>query len=70
MAKQINLVPSKTYKTMKNLERAIAHIPNEDEDSGKWCRYLVCTTEDGRYYPVFIGVDFFYLVHQGFCVAS
>ena len=69
MARQINLIPSKTYKTLANMERAIAHVPEVDHNNDLF-RYIVCQTDEGRYYPIFIGRNSIDLSHAGFCVAS
>lgn len=63
MAKLIKLTPSKTYATIKNLEKAVSKFNDN-------YRYLILTNEDGRFYPVFIGFDCFDVVHSGFCVAA
>ena len=72
MARQIKLTPSKTYKTRANLERGISRgIPGADDR----LRYLVCATDDGRLYPVFLVNDSnAHIVCQlpflGFCIAN
>ena len=73
MAREINLIPSKTYKTKANMEKAIAGIPdlyNEHRADVARVRYLTCQTSEGRFYPVFIGQNIIHLAHSGFCVAS
>lgn len=71
MARQLtNLQPGKTYKTVANLEKAVKDIPDVVE--GEPVRYMVCWTEEGRCYPVFIGMSAVQagLFHKGFiCVA-
>lgn len=69
MARQIRITPCKTYKTLANMERAIAAVPEVDQNNELF-RYLVCQTAEGRYYPVFIGRNAFDLVHSGFCVVG
>jgi len=49
MAKQVKLEAGKTYATLANLERAVNKVVGLDD-----ARYLVLTTEEGRFYPVFL----------------
>lgn len=63
-----NLIPSKTYKTKENVYKAVEKCPGFED--GRQLRFLIMTTEDGRFYPVFIGHDAIGLVHFGFCVAA
>jgi hypothetical protein len=57
---------TRTYKTRANAERratrALCRYPEG--------RYVIGSTADGRYFPVFIGRETFDLVHDGYCVAS
>ena len=69
MARPINLTPTKTYKTMTTMLRAIAHVPEVDKNNELF-RYMVCQTAEGRYYPVFIGRNSMDLCHAGFCVVG
>jgi len=71
MARQIaKVIPEKTYKTMANLERAIDFIPDHVDNEA--VRYIVCTTPEGRFYPIFIGQGAvnLHLFHKGFICAS
>lgn len=53
MAKLITLTPSKTYATAANAIKAVEKVfPSADDDV---LRYIIQRTEDGRYFPVFIG---------------
>lgn len=72
MAREINVEPSKTYKTKENMEKAIKGIPDffKQFNNNEIVRYITCQTEDGRFYPVFVGVHLVHLTHQGFCVIS
>lgn len=49
MAKQVKLEADKTYATLANLERAVEKVASLAD-----ARYLVLTTEEGRFYPVFL----------------
>lgn len=60
MAREITFQPTKTYKTLTTMNRAIESVPGNH-------RYLVLQTTEGRYYPVFIGEKSYHLVHSGFC---
>lgn len=63
MATQItfNTEYCKTYKTVANLEKAVADFDG---------RYLVMQNDEGRYYAVFIGEDMSYVVWHGHCVTN
>lgn len=50
MAHEIPLIPSKTYKTRANAVKAAEKFQAD-------VRFMVVCTEEGRYYPVFIGHD-------------
>lgn len=41
--------PEKTYKTRANLAKALEKFPFLDD-----AEYITCTTEDGRFFPVFL----------------
>jgi hypothetical protein len=47
---QFKITPSKTYATKANVEKAVAK-------SARCCdlRYFITCSDDGRFYPVFIG---------------
>ena len=75
--REIKLTPSKTYKTKANMEKAIKKAmdnihcqPHENMNF----KYLTQTTEDGRYYPIFIsngnGDGSIFMMHEGFCLVA
>lgn len=75
--REISFTPDKTYKTKANMEKAIEKAmdnihcqPHETMDF----RYITQTTEDGRYYPIFIsngnGDGSFFMMHEGFCLVA
>lgn len=50
MARHVQLTSQRTYATETNAHKAANEAyPGEDQ------RYIICRTEAGRYYPVFIG---------------
>jgi hypothetical protein len=54
MAKRIILAPTKTYATAANAVKAVEKVfPSADDDV---LRYIIQRTDDGRYFPVFIGM--------------
>lgn len=61
MAKQIKIDTNyvKTYATIANLEKAVAKFD---------ARYLVCLTEEGRYYATFIGSENAHVAWSGHAV--
>jgi hypothetical protein len=60
--KDINKTYKKRETAVKRAEAIIAHRPDS--------RYVIGSTKDGRYFPIFIGQESFDLVHAGFCVAA
>lgn len=53
MARLITLEANKTYATAENAARAVEKkFPSASNDN---IRYFLQRTEDGRYFPVFIG---------------
>lgn len=69
MARQIRITPTKTYKTLATMEKAVSNVPEVDQNNERF-RYLVCQTAEGRYYPVFVGRSSLDLVHSDFCVVG
>lgn len=73
MSKQIELTPTKTYATAENAHKAVAKkFPAEIErkELGP-LRYIVMTHTDGRFFPVFIGVNaMHYGVHFHFNILA
>ena len=74
IARQIKLAPSKTYKTLADMEKAITKLlslyPGNTE-----VRYVLQRTDDNRVYPIFIasgtnGALAISFVHEGFCVCN
>ena len=56
--------PERTYKTYENADRRArqALLPN--------ARYIIAATNEGRYFPVFIGQGSLHLLHSGYAVAN
>jgi hypothetical protein len=54
MAKLIILEPNKTYATAANAVKAVEKVFPSGDDDG--LRYTIQRTDDGRYFPVFIGM--------------
>lgn len=53
MAKLLTLTPTKTYATEANAIKAVEkRFPESDNDG---LRYIIMPTQNGRFYPVFIG---------------
>lgn len=63
MAKQIIIDTRgvKTYATIKNLEKAVECFDH---------RYVVMTTETGRYYPLFLGEDVINVTWHGHAITN
>ena len=70
MARKIQLEAVRTYASPKNIEAAIQkHMPNID--NLKDVRYFVTYTQDGRCFPVFIGMKCMdYGIHHHFNVVA
>tara|TARA_R110002096_G_scaffold293724_1_gene488076 strand:- start:226 stop:492 length:267 start_codon:yes stop_codon:yes gene_type:complete len=74
IARQIKLAPSKTYKTLANMEKAITKLMSLFPENTA-VRYVLQRTDDNRVYPIFIAsgtnealaISF---VHHGFCVCN
>lgn len=67
MTKQVNITPSRTYANEKNAQRAVDKLFGNTPD----LRYVMMRTEDGRYYPLFIGNSALHAgVHFHFCVVN
>lgn len=64
MSKHIELTPTKTYATAENAHKAVAKkFPAEIVNTNLGpLRYIVMTHTDGRFFPVFIGVN---AIHYG-----
>ena len=54
MAKLIILEPNKTYATAANAVKAVEKVFPRGDDDG--LRYILQRTDEGRYFPVFIGM--------------
>ena len=48
---------TKTYKTKENVDKAVSKLPPKLLDTGKTIRYIICQTDEGRFFPVFIGAE-------------
>jgi hypothetical protein len=58
MARHTPLTPNKTYATEANAIKAVEKLfPNKPNANGKYdgLNYFLQRTEDGRFFPVFIG---------------
>ena len=54
MAHFIEINPTKTYATVENAHKAVAKkYPSDNTE----LRYMVLTHTDGRFYPVFLGIN-------------
>lgn len=55
MARLIKLELTKTYATEANAVKAVEKkFPSESNDG---LRYILARTEDGRFYPIFLGMS-------------
>jgi hypothetical protein len=54
MAKLVILEANKTYATAANAVKAVERVYPRGDDDG--LRYILQRTDDGRYFPVFIGM--------------
>lgn len=55
MIARVPITPVKTYASIENVEKAIA---KKFPDNASWpdsIRYFIVQSEDGRFFPVFIG---------------
>lgn len=69
MAKLITLQPNKTYATAANAAKAVEHCYPAESTPG--LTYIIQRTEEGRYFPVFIGERACHAgVHFHFCVIN
>lgn len=59
-----------TYKTRANAVKKAEQVAEIIRLPGREPRWLIATTEDGRFFPVFIGQDSFDAVHLGVCIAG
>ena len=74
IARQIKLAPSKTYKTLADMEKAITKLLSLYPGNTA-VRYVLQRTDDNRVYPIFIasgtnGALAISFVHEGFCVCN
>ena len=51
----ISLENAKTYKTITNLQKALARL---GLDNYEGCRYLICRTDDGGWTAVFLVTEY------------
>lgn len=66
MANLIELSPNKTYATQANVVKAVEAFKQLE-----CCRYVIMTTDAGRYYPVFLGEKSIMAgAHFHFCCAN
>lgn len=54
---KINLEFNKTYATEANAEKAVAKVMDGANLNGHNIRYTIIRTPDGRYAPLFIGMN-------------
>lgn len=52
MAKLMELQPNRTYATRENVVKAV-----EKKVPGTTLRYIIYTHTDGRFFPVFVGME-------------
>lgn len=59
MSRFVQLTPTKTYATAENAHKAVSKkFPSDIENPNLGpLRYIVMPTEDGRFFPVFIGIN-------------
>ena len=55
MAKCITIEPTKTYATAENAIKAVNRVITNPELAN--IRYMIVTHTDGRFFPLFIGMD-------------
>ena len=56
MPKHVVLTETRTYASIANVEKAVERaLGGVTGPDGSQLRYLVMRTEEGRYYPVFLG---------------
>lgn len=66
MAREYEIRPSKTYSSKENVRKAVAKTFGDCP-----VRYSILKTEDGRYFPLFIGQECIqYGVHFKFNVVG
>lgn len=53
MAELITIEPTKTYATAANAVKAVEKVFPAADDDG--LRYIIQRTDDGRYFPIFVG---------------
>lgn len=72
MSHHIAFTPAKTYATQANAIKAVqAKFGPQEEFASSELRYVICTTEEGRFYPVFIGQSAIQRgAHFHFCCAA
>jgi len=69
--KQIKLTPAKTYKTEANAIKAIEAVYGPVNDLNSGLRFVMMTTAEGRFFPIFIGNSAIEEgVHFNFCVVN
>ena len=67
MANLMNIIPVKTYKTAKNAEIAAEKMYGGYPE----LRYFIHVHTDGRYFPVFVGMESLKLgVHFNFNIVA
>ena len=59
-----------TFRTYSTYAKAVKRAEEADHFRADNLRYVIGATEDGRFYPIFIGAETMELVHDGFAVAS
>jgi hypothetical protein len=56
MAKKVILTPARTYATEANADKAVSTaLGDSTAPDGRELRYFIQRTQEGRYYPVFLG---------------
>lgn len=65
MAKEVTVIPAKTYATHANARAAVEKLYKDADD----LRFLIVNNSAGRFYPLFLGPEALQRqVHFNFCV--
>lgn len=67
----VQITPTKTYKTIENAHKAVVAKFGDMVETFGPLRYIVTQHTDGRFYPLFIGINaVHYGVHFHFNIAA
>ncbi len=71
MSTFVELTPNKTYATVENAKKAVEKRFPSNLFSVNELRYMIMTHTDGRFFPVFIGLNSMkYGVHMYFHIVA